>query len=96
MDKNGNGPLFSAAGQSDPTVVDLLLKAGAKIDQENRQGMTPLMEAARTGQLDVLQRLIKAGAQLDRLDFTGRGALDWARDGRNPRVTAALQQAGAR
>ncbi len=25
-----------------------------------------------------------------------RGALDWARDGRNPRVTAALQQAGAR
>ena len=56
--------------------------------------MTPLMEAARTGRLEVVQRLIKAGAQVNRLDFTGRSALAWAQEGRNPRVTSALQQAG--
>jgi ankyrin repeat protein len=53
------------------------------------------MEAARNGRADAVQRLVDAGAKVNQLDFTGRSALVWAKDGRNSRVITVLQKAGA-
>ena len=54
------------------------------------------MVAARKGFADVVEVLIKAGSDVKKADYTGRDALTWAKESRNPRVAELLRQAGAR
>ena len=54
------------------------------------------MRAAALGDLEVVRLLLAAGPDLDRTDYTGRTALDNARDGRRSKVVEALLRAGAR
>lgn len=95
-DKGGNPPLYWAAETGDVLMVQKLLSQGAKIDQENRQAMTPLMNAARNGHAEVVDVLLKAGAKRSLTDYTGRDALAWAQESRNPRAAALLRQGGGR
>lgn len=94
-DKSGNGPLSWAASQGESDIVSLLLEAGADIDSQNRQGLTPLMLAASNGHLRAVRMLLDAGADVTIFDYTGRGLLGWARDGRNPQIEQLLERAGA-
>src|SRR3546814_2567226 len=77
-------------------IVALLLEHGARVDEENRDGRTPLMTAAIKGHLPAVRTLIDAGADVTRSDYTGRTALDLAREGRSRQVEQALEQAAAR
>ena len=43
------------------------------------KGVTPLIEAAAADQADTVYRLLDAGADLRLEDWTGRGAIDYAR-----------------
>ncbi len=95
-DDAGTTALGWAASQGHAGVVRLLIAAGARIDVQNRQGLTPLIFAAKQSRLQSLELLIEAGADLNIVDFTGRGALGWARNGRDPRIEQTLEQAGAR
>src|SRR5215467_7848378 len=57
----GYTPLFMAAKAGFPSVVDILLKAGADAKAPAIDGITPLMMAASSGNIDSLERLIQAG-----------------------------------
>ena len=48
------------------------------------------------GHYETVQLLLRAGADVNIQDYTGRGALGWARGGRDRRIEQALEQAGAR
>ncbi len=95
LDKLGNSALSWAAAQGEAEIVRRLIEAGADVDSQNRQGQTPLMLAAAKGRLQPVQLLLEAGADVAILDYTGRGVLGWARDGRDPRVERILEDAGA-
>ena len=51
------------------------------------------MMASAAGYYDVVQLLLDSGAIANILDYTGRSALDWARDGRDQDIIRLLKKA---
>jgi ankyrin repeat protein len=70
-DEFGTLPLAEASKTGDPRIVDLLLTAGAKVDESNH-GQTALSYA---GSRDVAERLLEAGADPRFLSAEGRRML---------------------
>ena len=66
-----NKSLIQAASNGDTQAVELLIEAGANIDQADEDGKTPLYWAARNGQTQVVKLLIEAGANIDQADKDG-------------------------
>ena len=64
---NGDGqpPLLLAALAEDVKIMEVLIKAGANVDAQERLGETSLHLAARDDLPNVVEVLIKAGARLD-------------------------------
>ena len=77
----GDSPLMRAVwGRSIP-VAELLLEAGADVDDvDGMTGDTPLLAAARSGQPSMCQLLLEHGADLEAFNQDGEGALDLADD----------------
>lgn len=46
-------------------MVQVLIKAGANVEEQNENGHTPLMEAASAGHRGVAQLLLDAGAGIN-------------------------------
>jgi ankyrin len=63
--------------------LELLLDAGAHVDEETNDGVTPLMVAARRAHLSSVQLLLARGARVNATTVTGNTALIMASDGRN-------------
>jgi hypothetical protein len=63
-DEYGRTPLHSASSIGHVESLQLLLEAGAKIDEKERQQdrMAPLHLAAQNGHLDVVRHLVEVGA----------------------------------
>ncbi len=61
-------------------IVDLLLKAGAKVDSRDVRGMTPLHFAVTTEAQnpEIVRLLLKAGADPSAISLTGETAVEWA------------------
>jgi len=95
-DKLGNTALNWASSQGEYDIAEILIGGGSDLDHQNRQGLTPLMLAASKSHYELVQLLLRAGADVSIQDYTGRGALGWARGGRDRRIELALEQAGAR
>jgi ankyrin repeat protein len=76
----GRTALHYAAGGActDDTVVDLLLKAGARHDSKSDGHWTPLHNAAYHGNLKAVQRLLMAGADPNALLSSRVTPLHWA------------------
>ena len=74
-DEEGRTALLLAAPQNlwnkEKETVAALKKAGAKIDQGDKSGLTPLMSAAWNGRTDMTRALIAAGAKVDAKDKDG-------------------------
>jgi ankyrin repeat protein len=94
-DNIGSSALHWVSEGGDYDMAAYLLENGADVDQRNGRGLTPVMIAARGGYLDMVELYIDAGADLTVRDYTGRSALDWARDSRTPGLENVLIQAGA-
>lgn len=70
---------YAAAGDcADDTVVDMLLKAGARHDTNSDGNWTPLHNAAKHGNLKAVQRLLMAGADPNALLSNRVTPLHWA------------------
>ncbi|MDD9797771.1 MAG: ankyrin repeat domain-containing protein [Alphaproteobacteria bacterium] len=85
--------LTVAAAYGNVEIMEHLLDAGADPDRTGTRKEVPIIIAARAGHLEAVKLLIKKGAYLDDTDLTGRTALDWARQGRNPRLIQLLENA---
>jgi len=85
-------PLLLAVPQANYEVVEMLVKAGAKVDAKDIRGLTPLALAVATDHADprIVRFLLENGADPKIVSEDGETALDWARKYRNPEVMRAL------
>ncbi|RUS17593.1 chitin synthase-domain-containing protein [Endogone sp. FLAS-F59071] len=84
-DSDGESAIHHAAATGWVEVVDLLMRAGASIETENKVGtpififkqkLTPLVVAAYNGHSDVCARLLDVGhAEINHRDSTGKTAI---------------------
>jgi ankyrin repeat protein len=81
-----------------PGAVDVLVKAGGRVNDRDIRGVTPLIAAVAGDRSDpaLVKKLIAAGADVNARDNNGESALDWAMKFGNPGILAALRQAGAK
>ncbi len=76
-DSNGDSLLYVASGaRGGLEVVNLLLLAGANIDQTSNQGRTALHTAAAWCNVDIVAALLNAGARTDIMNDENKNALD--------------------
>ncbi|WP_448478684.1 ankyrin repeat domain-containing protein [Pseudoxanthomonas mexicana] len=79
--ESGDTPLMRAVWGRSMPVAELLLEAGADVDDvDGLTGDTPLLAAARSGQPSMCQLLLTHGADLEAFNQDGEGARDLAAD----------------
>jgi len=85
-------PLLLAVPQTEYQVVEMLVKAGAKVNAKDVRGLTPLVLAVATDHADprIVRLLLENGADPKIVSEEGETVLDWARKYRNPEVMRAL------
>ena len=77
-DNNGNTALHMAASWKHAEVVQVLIDAGADVDNRNSDMQTPLHLASSEGTLDVVKLLVRAGAGVCVADEEGNTCLMFA------------------
>ena len=87
---NGLTPLRRAAAWGPPEAIDLLLRAGAKVDLQDNNGQTALMEAVEKGRPENIACLLKYHANVLLKDKVGNTALSMARTNQAGNVTTAF------
>ena len=96
-DTNNGAPLLSAVGYNQRDMVKLLLERGAKVDQQEEDGIlgTPLIFAAIKGNADIARDLLAAGANVNSRTSNGATALMEAAEEKHTALVPLLLQAGA-
>ncbi|KAM9347715.1 uncharacterized protein ankrd50l [Symphorus nematophorus] len=101
-DNDGMTPLLLAAYEGNDDVVELLLEAGADVDEtagpdgsvSAAAAVTPLLAAAAMGHMKTVSRLLFWGAAVDAIDCEGRTALCLAAARGSVEVVRALLDRG--
>jgi len=89
--KTGRTALMSAAFANQTESLELLLKAGAKIDASDNEGTTPLILASKGGKYEAVEWLLDHGADINAEDNKGKSALDWAKANGHQKIVDLLQ-----
>ena len=88
-------PLHAAASTGHDECAELLLRAGAAVDEQSPGGRTALFGAALAGQLGCVQLLLRSGAAINQPDNWGSTPLIAAAAEGHPRVVQLLLERGA-
>ena len=94
VDSNGNTALHYAAKWGRRQSVEELIKAGADVNANGRNGL-PLQRAAEKGHLEIVQYLLSSGADISASDEGGHTALITASYYGQTEVIALLIEHGA-
>ena len=89
-------PLSLAGGINKPEYLDLLLQAGADVNDVSSSGSTALMLAAANCHHECVKPLIKAGADVNEVDNEGNTALIYAASRHSVISVRLLLHAGAK
>lgn len=96
--KQGETPLFNAAGTGNIAVLDLLIASGANVNAQSSERLTPLGSAILNQQKEAVGRLLKAGAKVN-VYWNGSPLLTWAINNPtgtvDPEIVSDLVAAGA-
>ena len=95
IDDFGRTALSWAAELGEYEIAQLLLGVKASPNRQNKEGLTPLMMAIKASHTQLVQLLLDNNADLEILDYTGRGALDWAQMQRKQEIVRMLRQVGS-
>lgn len=71
-DRDGNSTLHLAAALGDANFLQMLLNAGAAINDRRTDGCTPLHLAVKSGQEENVRILLSYGARVDLKDLFGK------------------------
>ncbi|HVR34542.1 MAG TPA: ankyrin repeat domain-containing protein [Methylomirabilota bacterium] len=93
--RKDGAPLHMASARNHRGFVELLLEAGAPIDQTNSHGMTPLAYAAQEANRDMAALLLNHEADPRIADQNGRTALHLAALMDQPQIVEDLLEHGA-
>ena len=89
----GNRPLHIAAVWGDCEAIEILIKAGAEINQKGEHGFTPLLETVAQGNLEAVKVLVKHGAQAIKND-EDQSPSEYAQISKNEAMVKYLQENG--
>lgn len=78
VDQQGSTGLLLAARRGDSALCEVLLNAGANVNDADSQGVRPLHYAAGRSGTSLISSLLRANAQTDAQDDVGETALFWA------------------
>lgn len=78
MDLIGTTPLMIASMENQKELVELLVEAGALIDQQNQEGRSALMMAADMGNTSIVEYFLERQADRSLKDSKGLSAYDLA------------------
>jgi hypothetical protein len=92
---DGITPLMAASDNGHITIVDLLLKAGADVNKERKQGGTAIYLASQNGHADIVRLLLAAGADVNKALDSGNTSLIIASSDGNTEIVRLLLAAGA-
>lgn len=89
--------MIAASLVEDTAVIDLLISAGANVNDRNEHGLTTLMYSAGfNSNPEIIARLLAAGAEVNERSNSGSTALHYAAEfNENPEVLDLLINAGA-
>ena len=89
------GPIHEAAKVGEVAQVELLIEAGADVDERDAGSKTALHWAADLGHIDVVQVLVANGTNVDAEDFSGMTSLFLASLGSHEGIVRLLIAEGA-
>lgn len=90
--------LNNAVDLASPSIIRVLVKAGANVNAPDKRGLTPLVRAITSNTTDVVKTLIELGADVNQVDARGNTPLHYAAlsDYGEPSVVKLLLAAGAK
>ncbi|KAJ5052438.1 hypothetical protein NUH16_011131 [Penicillium rubens] len=87
-----NTPLDYAITTSSSTIVNMLISAGARIDNTDRLGYTPLMNACHLGRDEIVHCLVDRGADIQATNNFNLSALECIMTGESRTKKTLLQR----
>lgn len=94
-DNYANSALHIASERDHARVAELLIDAGADVEETNTGGATPLHVAAECGRDEMCIRLLAAGANIESKDHDGETPIHAAAGANNASTVRTLAAAGA-
>ncbi|KAF4441861.1 PFS domain-containing [Fusarium acutatum] len=91
----GESPLYLAIRRNQFRSMEVLISAGADVNQQSYDGWTPLMVAVNLENVESVKLLLKSKSKVDLCNDDGVTALHWASSKANPQVISLLLAAGA-
>ena len=95
-DKDGRTALLASACNKQPKALDLLIKAGGKVNHADKNGSSALHLAVWLCNMECIELLLAASADLEIADKDGRTAVLVAAYNNQPKALELLIKAGAK
>ncbi len=96
FDEKPTTPISMVLAQKDPSLLEFLLKKGAKADSPNINYRPPLFAAIASGNKKMVKLLLDHGAKVNGVDFAGQTPAKYAEVLEQDEIETLIRQYGGR